>query len=289
MSTKRGMGWLHDLPDVRDYTTRHPIIAPALVKSGVLASAIEPAAATVPASIDLRNYASPIEDQGELGSCTAHAAAGIIELMERRVHGSHIDASRLFIYKATRNLMGVTGDSGAYLRQTMGAIALFGACPERFWPYQPADFDKEPTAFHYGFADHYSALLYHRLDPPNATRPQILAAVKTHLAAKLPAMFGFTVYDNIADADATGRIPFPGARSRVDGGHAVAAVGYADNMDIAGERGALLVRNSWGAGWGEEGYGWLPYAYVLQGLADDWWVASKLAWLNTGAFDLKAA
>ena len=60
------------------------------------------------------------------------------------------------------------------------------------------------------------------------------------------------------------------------GGHAVCAVGYDDSKVIVNpsnqksSKGALLIRNSWGSSWGDNGYGWLPYDYVLTGLASDW-------------------
>ena len=89
----------------------------------------------------------------------------------------------------------------------------------------------------------------------------------------------------------TGRIPFPTRGDSRRGGHAVCAMGYDDTMEIenpqvAGSKtkGALLIRNSWGTGWGDEGYGWLPYEYVLKGLAVDWWSLMDMEWVNTGNF-----
>jgi C1A family cysteine protease len=49
---------------------------------------------------------------------------------------------------------------------------------------------------------------------------------------------------------------------------------------------ALLIRNSWGTGWGSGGYGWLPYDYVVTGLAVDWWSLLKNEWVDTGIFKL---
>ena len=70
---------------------------------------------------------------------------------------------------------------------------------------------------------------------PGGTVPaDLLENIKKHLAAGVPSMFGFTVYDSISQAQGTGRgrIPFPNATDRVAGGHAVAAVGYDDTIEI---------------------------------------------------------
>jgi C1A family cysteine protease len=287
-TTKRGLGWLPDLPDFRDYTELTPEVSSLLGPTGVTG------AAPLPAAVDLRRWASPVEDQGGLGSCTAQAGAGVIEYYERKSFGRHVEASRLFLYKATRNLMKSRGDSGAYLRSTMGAMVLFGVPPEPYWPYTDAEeaFDREPSAFCYAFALSYRTLLYYRHDPAGLARAAVLERLKTYLAAGHPAMFGFTVYSSVDQAETTGRIPVPFGRERIEGGHAVVALGYDDALDIANEsggepaRGALLVRNSWGKGWGENGYGWLPYAYVLRGLAEDFWSVLKKDWIDTGEFKI---
>lgn len=161
-----GMGWLRDLPDFRDYTPEHKKIKPLLAKINMAASA---ASASLPATVDLRAWCSSIEDQRDLGSCTAQAAVGLIEFYENKAYGTHIDASRLFLYKVTRNLLGWTGDTGAYLSTTMAAMTLFGAPPEKYWPYTTArpnpvapppapDFDMEPPAFCYAFAQNYQSI-----------------------------------------------------------------------------------------------------------------------------------
>lgn len=276
-----GMGWERDLPDFRDYQPATPEIKEILNKSKPLKAATRSA----PTKVDLRKWCSPIEDQGELGSCTAQAGVALFEYFQRRAYGKHLDGSRLFLYKATRNLLGWTGDTGAYLRTTMKAMALFGVPPESYWPYKIADFDNEPSAFCYAFAGSYRALKYYRLDPPGSSLAKRLEAVKTHLAAELPCMFGFTVYSSIPGiGDDTGDIPFPSEGDRVEGGHAVVAVGYDDNRKIGRHKGALLIRNSWGRAWGEDGYGWLPYEYVLRGLAVDFWSLLEASFIDTDLF-----
>lgn len=257
-----------------------------LAPTGVLKARVKQ-----PTSVDLRPWCSSIEDQGSLGSCTAHAGVGIVEYYERRALGKHIDASRLFLYKVTRNLLHWTGDTGAFLRSTMGALVLFGVPPEEYWRYVIADFDKEPPAFCYAFAQNYQAIQYYRHDPPGTPGDVLLNRIKTYLAVGHPSMFGFTVYSSIDQADKTGKIPFPCRGERIEGGHAIVAAGYDDKIKIKNTgrcgvetTGALLIRNSWGTGWGDDGYGWLPYEYVLRGLAEDFWSILKKEWVDTGEF-----
>ena len=79
---KRGYGWVPDVPDQRDY----------------LLSAVLKVPARLPRKVDLRPLCSKVEDQGQLGSCTANALAGAIEFLERKDKVPFQDFSRLFIY-----------------------------------------------------------------------------------------------------------------------------------------------------------------------------------------------
>lgn len=279
-----GMGWLPDYPDFRDYTMEHEKIRSMLKKSEVIGSS------TLSSSIDLRQWCSPVENQGQIGSCTAQAGIGLVEYYEKRAFNKHIDASALFLYKITRNILQWKGDTGAFCRTTIGALVLFGVPPERYWRYIPEKFDDEPPAFCYSYAQNYQTITYFRFDPPGTPKDQLIERIKRFLKAGYPSIFGFTVYSSIQQATSDGKIPFPEPGERQVGGHAIVAVGYDDNLNIKNEpagtetTGALLIRNSWGSEWGVNGYGWLPFAYVERGLAIDFWTILKQEWVDTGQF-----
>lgn len=246
----------------------------------------------LPKFVDLSFWCSPVEDQGSLNSCTANAAVGLMEYFQKKSFGKYIDGSRLFLYKATRNLMQIEGNVGTSIRNTMKAMALFGVPPEEYWPYQEDKVNDEPISFCYAFAQNYQALKYFRLDAAGIREELLLAQIKAILVAGIPCVFGFTLYHSIYDeSNPRGHIPFPHKRDKAEGGHAVVAVGYDDykqikNADGNKSTGALLIRNCWGTKWGEGGYGWLPYDYVLKGLTADWWSLLNSEWFDTEQFGL---
>jgi C1A family cysteine protease len=288
VSVELRTGWIPDPPDPRDYTVAHPRVRPHVERLRI-AEPVEP----LPAAIDLTAIFPAIVDQQQLSSCTAATTAALISYFQRKAYDRSLDASVLFLYKLSRNLLGVSGDSGAVLRTTMQALRLFGAVPEPVWPSQPVSLDVEPQAFHYAYASNYKAKVYYRLDEPGMPAAALLARVRTNLAAQLPSMFGLVVFPSIVLAGPDGAIAPPARGERPAECHALVAAGYDDAKTIRNPidgrttTGALRVRNSWGAAWGDGGYGWLPYEFVLDGLTSDWWSLIDAEFVDTGQFGIR--
>ena len=239
-------GWAPDIPDQRDFY----YAAPAPIQRNL------------PALIDLTALCPPVYDQGQLGSCTANAIAGAIEFEQGKQKQSEFIPSRLFIYYNERVVEGtVDSDSGAQLRDGIKTVASQGACHESLWPYNPDEFAQKPPATCFADGLKHKVVLYQRMT-------QDLNVMKGCLASGSPFVFGFTVYDSFegqAVAD-SGLLPMPQPAEAVVGGHAVLAVGYDD------KKAQFIVRNSWGADWGQKGYFRMPYAYLTQpSLASDLW------------------
>lgn len=273
------MGWIKDFADPRDFTVDHDEVGPFLLKSEAFGDGAPcPSTHSISDTIDL----PPIMDQGSLGSCTANAGSYMYQTYLRVANLDGNEAfSRLFLYKVARNLLGWKGDTGAYLRTMMQSLSLFGAPPERFYPYEPEKFDAEPSGFLYSLARNYQALTYYRLDKAGADPDKVTASIKVNLAADRACVFGFVVFNNL---DHSGDVAFPGSHDKQTGGHAICAVGYDDNYRIGEYTGAFQFANSWGENWGRKGFGWLPYEYVRKGLATDWWTMMSAEWLNLGVF-----
>jgi C1A family cysteine protease len=243
-------GWRADLPDHRDFTFAQ----------------LHRPAGPLPKLVDLRPHCSPVEDQGDLGSCTGNALAGAVQFLELKDKvGAAVNVSRLFIYYNERAIEGtISEDSGAQIRDGIKSLVAEGVCSEFTWPYDVANFATTPPPDAYAEALTHTVTAYARL--------QTLQDMRNCLAAGFPFVFGFTVYESFeSDAVATtGVVNMPQPSERAIGGHAVMAAGYDDNTK------RLLVRNSWGPGWGQGGYFTMPYAYVTHpGLADDFWTIRR--------------
>jgi C1A family cysteine protease len=243
--TRHSYGWVPDLPDQRDYKY----------------SAMRRRRAALPMSVDLRPLCSTVENQGELGSCTANALAGALECLEVKHRVAFADFSRLFIYYNEREIEhSVEYDNGAMIRDGIKTLAKQGACTEKRWPYVISKFATKPTAACYKEALKRQITSYHRIET--------LDDMKRCLAEGYPFVFGFTVYESFETQAVarSGIVNMPKPKESVLGGHAVLAVGYNDTQK------RFIVRNSWGTGWGKKGYFTMPYAYLAdRNLSDDFW------------------
>ena len=245
--TIKRYGWIPDLPDQRDHVYTSPYAA------GV----------ALPSSVDLRPSCPPVYDQGQLGSCTANAIAGALEFDEMKESlASVVMPSRLFIYYNERAMEGTTAtDSGAQIRDGIKTVTAQGACSESEWPYDITKFAVQPPANCYQDAPQNRALSYQRVS-------HSLNLMRACLASGYPFVFGMTVYESFESQAVaqSGQVPMPAPNEQSLGGHAVLAVGYDDTQQV------FLVRNSWGASWGMQGYCTLPYAYLSDSnLTDDLW------------------
>jgi C1A family cysteine protease len=219
----------------------------------------------LPSTVDLRPYASPIDDQGNLGSCTGNACAGAIELLDRKRYNRQTQVSRLFIYYYERYIEGtVNYDSGAYVRDAIRATYNYGAPLESLWPYNINKFAVRPPIAAINDAAKRKVKQYLSV----ANHDACLNA----LSNGYPVLIGFMVYSSFESGNwwrpsGNGIMPYPNTtRESLLGGHCVLLVGYDMNHNY------YIVRNSWGTSWGQQGYFYMPFSVIQNSnMSSDFW------------------
>lgn len=249
----RGLGWRPQKPDHRDSAFRYQVPLDL--------------ARTIPKHKDMRPQDVPIYDQGQLGSCTGNGVAGLLHFVRKKHHQSTpAPPSRLMLYYLAREREdAIPWDAGAEVRDALKA-AVAGACFEDLWPYDERKFAQRPPENCFTAAESDQAVVY---------RPvaQEAYALKGCLYHGYPITFGFTCYpaldsDKVAE---TGLLPMPEPNQRDIGGHCVNLIGYDDASRH------FIVRNSWGTEWGDKGYFYMPYEYILRtDLSSDFWMIEKV-------------
>jgi len=221
----------------------------------------------LPSKVDLRPYMTPVENQGNSNSCTANAMAGAYEYLAKRVKGSTHDVSRLFIYYNARDLDGAPdSDEGTYLRSCVKVLKKYGTCAETTWPFDLHRIFEPPHEHAYTEATNFLI--------EDAYRVKVeLDAMRQCLADGYPFTFGLDLFSSFQKAGSKGLVPMPDpASEQHDGGHAMLCVGYSDADKV------FIVRNSWGEGWGDEGYCYIPYNYMTNpDLNGDLWAIRHVA------------
>jgi len=206
-------------------------------------------------SVDLRNLCTPVRDQGQKGSCFAFAASGFKEVTasiwggRKAPLGAHLAPD--FLYYWARVWEGsYPQDRGASMADAMKELHERGCPPESFMPYDPSDAGVMPSP-----AADVAAQPY-QCGQPLLLEPSDAAGLRAFLSDhELPVAFGTTVYQSFERTGSDGIVPDVAPDEGVLGGHALLCLGY-----DAQHR--WIVRNSWGAAWGDQGYCYMPESYV---------------------------
>lgn len=252
MKTPKLGGWRAEAPDANDHMFNdHPakMILKESPQNGI---------------VDLRKWCSPVEDQRDLGSCVANAVVGGLELLQIRNGQPLKDLSRLFVYYNSRLMhQQADVDEGTYIRLAMGTLSALGTCSESKWPYDTSKVFYRPSWGSYREAYANKIQSYYRIDGDGSYR---LAQINKALEAGHPVVFGCMVDNHFMNTGGDGKISMPQTGRVVQGGHAMLIVGYKDFGRT------LIVRNSWGTGWGDNGYCYMPDTYLDATDANDFWV-----------------
>ena len=215
--------------------------------------------------LDLRQWCSPIENQLQLSECVADSTTSGLEFLEIRSGKPHVNLSRLFLYYNARLQMQETDkDEGTYIRLAFASLTTLGTCTEATWTYDPNNVFIRPSWAAYREAYPHKIKSFYRIDALNSS--ELRSAIKLALHAQHPVVFGMIVDQDYMNTGSDGMVTMPKSTRVKEGGHAQLIVGYDDNQQ------RWIVKNSWGLGWGDNGYGYVPYEYLDVSDANDFWV-----------------
>jgi len=225
-------------------------------------------------SCDNSQYLPPVDSQGGQGSCAAWAVGYYYKTyQENKEHNrtsaaerqdAHNICSPAYVY----NLIHVADDNGAYFDDAFQVLDDLGCSSLADMPYDDGDYTTWPstTAFKGGMYNRTQAptgyaMSYLKLDSDTALDQLKQLLLNGHLAT-----FGISVYgnyDNISDYNNIYALADETGSNR--GGHAQCIVGYDDTIVTPDGTGAFRVVNSWGTGWGDNGFYWISYEAIKSG------------------------
>lgn len=226
-----------------------------------------------PESISHRTNMSPVKDQKAEGSCVGFTVAAVVEwfavqewLRLLKVSRSDItssgsnpfsDLSERWIYEYAQDIDRFPGEKGGTsIKAALKVLQTKGVPVEKAWPYKPE---------HRGSPEDYAEDCAEFITIDNYYRVKT-GSIKDHMRALFcsPMPVAVEVYSELYNPDNDGTVKLPGKNSKLQGYHALCLTGYENYGDV------FEVKNSWGSGYGDRGYCYLPKEYIRRHEVSAW-------------------
>lgn len=204
-----------------------------------------------------------ILDQGKLGSCVANAFALNISYITK----NNTNLCRLLLYALCRikDNTPLSNDAGTTIRSAGSSVFNYGVCPETVYPYNSvnvSNYKSLPPLVAFKNSNLFKSFSYTFIEKGTNYLTNIKAVLNNY---NVPIIFGFMVYPSFMNVTKNGLVPMPDLKTeRMQGGHAMNIIGYNDDNQM------FICANSWGIEWGDKGFCYMPYMYILNtSLASD--------------------
>lgn len=228
---------------------------------------------SIPLAVDLSPYCPEVRHQGDISSCVGWATGYGAMTIERALRNGWTNRFRitesansaLFVYNQLSD-----DDCGAIrMPEALHFMQSKGNCLARDFDFDVNTCHKKANENLLRKASEYKLEEFIRLFEPNAPTEEKVRSTKLVLAQNKPVVIGMKVLNNFYSIKYGDESWFPTLGDQTyAGGHAMVVVGYddlrfhSDRSDVPADmKGAFLVMNSWGKGWGMDGYIWVRYAH----------------------------
>ncbi len=204
-------------------------------------------------NIDLRLGFTNIKDQGSQGCCSIFSIASIYEYILKKSAFKEHDLSEAFVYHNIRKKNHeIIEDFGNSFSDVISSIAEQGICIKKYFPYNMDNYKIEPKI------EAYEDAMQRLIKEAKNVNLQI-EDFKSALADGYPIAISIKIYNSFGNKN-SGFIFRPTTeeiKSSEYGNHAMVICGYSDDEHV------FIVRNSWGKDFGDKGYCYIPYSYIL--------------------------
>ncbi len=215
--------------------------------------------------VDMRPFSQRRHHQGQTNSCVANAVTKALEIkrvMYQGGHGTAQEFSRLMVYYLARELTlppTTSVDRGTYVSHACDAIRRFGVCLEEDWPFQAEHITQNPPwrVMRKGYLNHIDS--FYKIRSKGSDR---VDAVIECLQAGEPVVYGTELDTSwfTYKKDQVLKVP----TKKIVGRHATVLLGW--------RKGLFLGENSWGHGWGDDGFYQMDPEVIASEGSRDFWV-----------------